>query len=90
MLTGIRVLTLLELAFWFVRFFSRRCFRSSKTETEQQALPSTQNNEEFNALKEENAAMKREISVIKEMIFWQSKSPGKKGKVNNWPSIMTR
>ena len=31
MLTGIRVITLLELAFWLIRFICRRCFGPHKT-----------------------------------------------------------
>ena len=84
MLTGIRVLTLVELAFWFVRLFSRRCFTSSKTGIEQAESPPNKKTDRIDALEKE---LKDEISLIKKNM--KSKSRGQKAKIYNW-SKMTR
>ena len=87
MLTGIRVLTLVELAFWFVRLFSRRCFKSSKTGIEQAESPPNKKIDRIDAL--EFAAMKDKITMIEKNMSLKSKSRGQKAKIYNW-STMTR
>ena len=86
MLTGIRVLTLVELAFWFVRLFSRRCFTSSKTGIEQAESPPNKKIDRIDALEKE---LKDEITMIKKNMSLKSKSRGQKAKIYNW-SKMTR
>ena len=89
MLTGIRVLTLVELAFWFVRLFSRRCFRSSKTGIEQAESPPNKKIDRIDALEKQNAAMEDKITMIEKNMSLKSKSRGQKAKIYNW-STMTR
>ena len=84
MLTGIRVLTLVELTFWFVRLFSRRCFTSSKTGIEQAESPPNKKIDN-----DEIAKLKDEITMIKKNMSLKSKSRGQKAKIYNW-STMTR
>ena len=76
MLTGIRVLTLVEIAIWFVRLFSRRCFRSSITDLEQPAPRPIQNDDRFDALE-------TEISFIKANMSMKSKPLRKKTRIDN-------
>ena len=82
MLTGIRVLTLVELAFWFVRLFSRRCFRSSKTGMEQAESPPNKKTDN-----DEIAKLKDEITMIKKNMSLKSKSRGQKAKIYNWSTM---
>ena len=65
MLTGIRVLTLLELAFWFIRFFSRKVFGPSNTEVDNKLQPPNQKKETCDESKERNTTIKNEIRKIK-------------------------
>ena len=88
MLTGIRVLTLVELTFWFVRLFSRRCFRSSKTGIEQAESPPNKKIDRIDAL--EFAAMKDKITMIEKNMSLKSKSRGQKAKIYNWSTMKRR
>ena len=80
MLTGIRVLTLVELAFWFIRLFSRRCFRPSTTDIEKPVPCPKQKDERMDALEERNNAIEKEISMIKNKMLMKSKYLGKRTK----------
>ena len=73
MLTGIRVLTLVELAFWFVRLFSRRCFRSSSTDVEKPAPRPSQKDDRMDALEKEISLIKTNMSM-KSKPLWKRKN----------------
>ena len=78
MLTGIRVLTLVELAFWFVRLFYRRCFRSSTTDIKQPAPRTRQKDDEIDAL--EKKIFARIEKKIETKMSMNSKSSWKRKK----------
>ena len=59
MLTGIRVITLLELIFWFIRLISRRCFKSHETKYEFPAGRSNSGRQRIDALEKRNAEMEK-------------------------------
>lgn len=94
MLTGIRVITLLELTFWFIRLISRRCFKSRETNYEFPERKSNPGRQRMEALEKRNEAIEKEmrtkISVIEKRLSRQLKPGGKVIRTRKWPSIKVK
>ena len=104
MLTGIRVITLLELTFWFIRLISRRCFKSREAKYEFPDRRSNLGRQRIDALEKKNAVMekrneviekendvmKTKISVIEKKLSRGLRPGGKVFRPRNWPSLNVR
>ena len=72
--TGIRIITLLELAFWIVRFLCRHCFPSFDTGHQEEK-------------KETIDSLAKRFAILEKRFSHGTKERGKVSKPRRWPSF---
>ena len=94
MLTGIRVITLLELSFWFIRFFSRCIFKNRETKNTTSEARTNSGKKRIDAVEKRNAAIERRIEVMekenaamKKKLSRESRGRRKAIGTKLWPSF---
>ena len=89
MLTGIRVITLLELAFWIVRFVCRYCFTSYDTQCPEEGLrPKKKRIDEIERIEKElEKKIENRFSVMEKTMSLQLRPWRKVSKNSKWPSF---
>ena len=89
MLVGIQVITLLELAFWFVRFIARRFFKPCESEMKKSIILPKVGKDRIDVIqldKRVSAIEKRNSGLIKKRSIG-AKLRGKIPKRGTWPTI---
>ena len=94
MLTGISVITSLEVSFWFIRFFSRCIFKNQETKNTTSEARINSGKKRFDALEKRNAAierrnevMEKEIAAMKKKISREPRARRKAIGTKMWPSF---